>query len=478
MKIQYLSLLLTVLLAACTKDFEELNTDPNAPVDVQPSLLLRQVTYDVVENLSYEGFTGGANLGQYFSADPGFNAFDRGDLLAPQFGGNPWPVLYRNLRDINIVLEKSRAAPVNAVYEGPALVMRTIIAGNLTDIFGDVPYSQAGEGREGVVNPAYDRQEEIYKGPEGLLASLRTAVDVMKAYRAPQRLEGDLLFGGDLDGWIRLANSLRLKYLLRASAQLSPGELAEIGRIFAEDRYIETNAQNAVFRFGAAPNDFRFARARVGDFNNYLMSETIDSVVDVLGDPRERLWFRAATGGGYNGIRNGLPPGASVDGATVSLPGRVWREDAGQLKGNYMTAWETHFVLAEAAARGYISANAQVLYEEAVRLAFEYWNTELPAGYISSGPAAYGNDLAKNLDQIVTQRWLASIGHGYEGWILWRRAGSPAFLAPLSSLNGGQTPVRFPYPANEQALNLANYTEAIGRIGGSNSPNAAVWWDE
>ena len=134
------------------------------------------------------------------------------------------------------------------------------------------------------------------------------------------------------------------------------------------------------------------------------------------------------------------------------------------LKGNYMTAWETHFVLAEAAARGYYDGDAPALYEEGVRLAFAYWNTELPERYLAQDGVNYRTETAIN--QIVTQRWLASIGNGYEGWILWRRTGFPVFLAPLSSLNGGQIPVRFPYPANEQALNLANYSEAIERIGG------------
>ena len=434
------------------------------------------MTYDVVEGMSYEGFTGGANLGQYFSADPGFNAFDRGDLLAPQFGGNPWPLLYRNLRDVNLVLEQSRATPRLAVYEGPALVMKSIIGGQLTDIFGDVPYREAGRGREGEVAPAYDTQESIYLGPEGLLDNLARAVEAMDSYRGLEGLEGDLLYGGRLDGWIRLANSLRLEYLLRASAELGPERLAEMAAIAREGRYIQTAVQAAVFRFGAAPNDFRFARARAGDFNNYLMSETLDSVADALGDPRQELWFRAASGGEFNGIRNGLPPGASVDGATVSLPGRIWREDAGMLKGNYMTAWETHFVLAEAAARGYTDGDARALYETGVRLAFGYWGVVLPEGYLTAGAAAY--DPSRALEQIVTQRWLASIGNGYEGWILWRRTGYPAFMAPVSSLNGGLIPVRFPYPANEQALNAANYAAAIARLGGDNSPNVAVWWDE
>ncbi len=462
--------------SACTEDFAEINTNPNAPTDVPASLLLRQVTYDVVEGMSYEGFTGGANLGHYFSADPGFNAFDRGDLLAPQFGGIPWPLLYRNLRDINIVLEKSRTSSTSAVYEGPALVMKTIIAGQLTDIFGDVPYTLAGEGRNGVVEPAYDTQESIYTGPEGLLANLTKAVEVMDAYRGAQALEGDILFAGKLDGWVRLANSLRLKYLLRASAELDASRLAAIGEIVQGGRYIQTAAQDAVYRFGSAPNDFRFARARQGDFNNYLMSETLDSLADALADPRQELWFRAATAGGFNGIRNGLAPGSSVDGASVSLPGRIWREDASKLKGNYMTAWETHFVLAEAAARGYYPGDAKALYEEGVRLAFAYWNVVLPEGYLTTGAATF--DASKAVEQIVQQRWLASIGNGYEGWILWRRTGFPRFLAPLASLNGGMIPVRFPYPVNEQALNASNYAEAIGRLGGTNSPNVAVWWDE
>jgi hypothetical protein len=463
-----LALLSALVFAGCTDDFTDLNTNPNEPVDVQPELLLRQVIFDYADGLSFEGFTGGSNLGQYFSADPGFNAFDRGNLLAPQFGGDPWPLLYTNLRDIQIVLDKSQTNPAQAVYEGPALVLKSLIGANISDIFGDVPYSEAVRGADGVVSPSYTLQEDVYTADDGILANLRLAVEVMDQYNGVIQLEGDVLFDGDLPSWIRFANSLRLRYLLRASGPF-PGAAAEIAEIVADGRFIDEVSEDAVFQFGNAPNDFRFARARAGDFTNYLMSTTIDTLLDAFDDPRQALWFRENANGDFAGVRNGLAPGSTVLNPTV--PGMIWRENSTNLKANFMTSWETHFVLAEAAATGLIFSNAEALYETGVTQAFEYWDTELPSDYLDRPGVAY-----EDLTQIATQRWLASIGNGYEGWIEWRRTGFPEFLAPLSSLNDGLIPVRFPYPATEQALNEVSYNEAIQRIGGTNSPNVDTWW--
>ena len=320
--------LAALLLAACTGDFAEINTNPNAPADVPPALLLRQVTFSLADGLSYEGFTGGANLGQYFSADPGFNAFDRGNLLAPQFGGNPWPLLYTNLRDAELILARSRDNPGDAIYEGPARILRVFAAAGLTDVFGDVPYREAAAGRGGEVTPAYTPQADVYLAADGLLAELRAAVAAMDAYTGTAILEGDVLYGGDLAAWTRLANSLRLKLLLRASARLDDDRLAELDDVFTEGRYIDEASGDAVFAFGAPPNDFRFARARLGDFANYLESLTIDSVLNRLDDPREAVFFREAAAGGRAGVINGLGPETPYSADTVSLPGTIFREDA------------------------------------------------------------------------------------------------------------------------------------------------------
>jgi len=130
------SILVLLLVIGCTKDFEEINTNTNDPVTVQPSLLLRQVIYDYGEQMSYEGFTAGNLLGQYSTALD-FNLFDRHDLKSPQLGGNPWPIFYQNLRDNEIILKLSQENAAYAVYEGPARIMKAYMAAGLTDLFGD-----------------------------------------------------------------------------------------------------------------------------------------------------------------------------------------------------------------------------------------------------------------------------------------------------------------------------------------------------
>ena len=125
--------------------------------------------------------------------------------------------------------------------------------------------------------------------------------------------------------------------------------------------------------------------------------------------------------------------------------------------------------------RGLITADAQALYETGVQLAFEYWQTEMPANYLTDGAAAYGIDGADKVGQIITQKWIANIINGYEGWIEFRRTGFPQLKTIAASLNDNLIPVRMPYPTDEAALNTANYETATAENG--NSINARVWWD-
>ena len=129
---------LTVI--ACTDDFQEINTNPNAPVDIQPELVLRQVIYDYGEQMSYEGFVAGNLLGQYMTAID-FNLFDRHGLKNPQLGGNPWSIIYKNLLDNEQLLKIAQSSETFAVYEGPALILKAYMTAALTDMFGNVPYS-------------------------------------------------------------------------------------------------------------------------------------------------------------------------------------------------------------------------------------------------------------------------------------------------------------------------------------------------
>ena len=481
MKFLKYSVLLGLVIGAfaCTTDFEEINTNPNAPIAVQPGLLLRQVIYDYGDEMSYEGFVAGNLLGQYFTAID-FNLFDRHSLMEPQVGGNPWPVIYTNLRDNELILDQVKTNTALAVYEGPALIMKAYLAMALTDIFGNVPYGEALQGADGKVTPAYDEQEAIYTGTNGILALLDQGIAAIANYQGSIPLQGDILFNGDLAGWTRFANSLRIKALLRISDRVSVA--SQLQTIYAASNYLQTNDQNATFNFNdGQPNNFRMANLRAGDFNLFIMSETMEEILANLDDPRRAVWFRPfgndPTHRQYAGLLNGPDASqTSISVADYSLSGTIFRERTGDLDANFLTAWETHFLLAEAAEKGLLTADAKTLYERGVTQAFEYWQTELPTDYLTTGPAAYGAAGASKLEQIITQKWLANIINGYEGWIEYRRTGFPALKTVAASLNNNLIPVRMPYPTEEAALNPTNYNAAAAATNG-NSINSRVWWD-
>ncbi|MEJ1221516.1 SusD/RagB family nutrient-binding outer membrane lipoprotein [Sediminicola sp. 1XM1-17] len=467
-----------VVVGSCTKDFEEINTNPNAPVGVQPNLLLRQVIYDYGEQMSYEGFTAGNLLGQYTTALD-FNLFDRHNLKSPQLGGNPWPIFYKNLRDNEIILDQARTIETFAVYEGPALILKAYMTAGLTDIFGDVPYAEAFRGKSETVTPSYDAQETIYMAEGGILDNLDKGVLAIQNYSGTIALEGDILFHGDLEAWIRFANSLKIKALMRISNKMDVS--SDLQLIFDGGEFINDNTQNAVFDFtDGEPNNFRLARLRIGDFNNFVLSETMEEILTDLNDDRiERLFrpFANSTNEEFNGLLNGIDASqTSIALADYSLTGTIFRENTGLLDANFMTGWETQFLLAEAAEKGLINANAQQLYERGVTQAFEYWQVPLPSTYLTID-AAYGLTGADPLEQIITQKWIANMINGYEGWIEYRRTGFPQLKTISASLNNDLIPVRMPYPAEEEALNNKNYSAAAAATDG-NSINVRVWWDQ
>jgi hypothetical protein len=476
------SLLLAVALLhtqACTKDLNTINTNPNAPIQANPDLLLRKVIYDFGEQMSYEGFVAGNLLGQYFT-EVDFNLFDRHSLTEPQLGGNPWPVLYSNLRDNELILSQSRSNPSFDVYEGPALILKAYMTAALTDIYGDVPYSEALQGKSGNVTPKYDTQEAIYMAPGGILDNLNQGIAAINSYTGAQALDGDILFNKNLSAWKTFAKSLQIKYLMRISYRTEVA--AALQAIFDAGDFMKLNTQNAKYDFtDGPPNNFRLATLRAGDFNLFVMSLTAEEILKAWNDPRMAVFFRPIgndpTKTQFKGLLNG--PNASTTSITVanySLTGTVFREHTSALDANFMTAWETQLLLAEAAERGLITGNTQALYENGVQLAFEYWQTPLPTDYLSSGAAAFGSNGANKLEQIITQKWLANIINGYEGWIEYRRTGYPALKTISASLNNNLIPVRMPYPTDEDALNNLNFSAAAAATN-NNSINTKVWWD-
>lgn len=473
-KLSYI--LLVLLVSSCTSNFETINTNPNDPTQVENEFLLRQVIYNTGEEMSYEGFVAGNLLAQHFTMVD-FNLFDRHALTDPQLGGNPWPVLYKNLRDTEIIISQARENEDQLAYLGPAMILKAHLMMNLTDIYGNVPIFEAVQGVQGITKPSYDDQEDIYLSAGGIQETLIEGIEACGVTNTAT-ITGDIMFDGDLTLWEKFGNSLLLKMYVRISEATDVSNA--LGALFATDNFLENNNQNAVFDFtDLPPNSFRMQQLRDGDFNLFVMSETMDEITSELNDPRVSVLFRPAENGTasepYNGTLNG--PDASSSSITVSdfsLPGTIFRDHTGDLDANFMTAWETEFLLAEAAEKGLINSDAKAHYDNGVGLAFEYWGVEMPNDYLTSA-AAYGANGADKLNQIITQKWIANSINGYESWIEYRRTGFPALKSISASLNNDLIPVKMPYPSEEEALNADNYFEATSQNG--NSVNVNVWWD-
>jgi hypothetical protein len=292
-------------------------------------------------------------------------------------------------------------------------------------------------------------------------------------------LEGDILFDGNLNAWIKFANALKIKHLVRISDKVDVS--SQLQTLFDEGNYITSNSENAIFNFtNTDPNSFRLAQLRIGDFNNFVLSETMEDILMGLNDTRLSSLFRPfsnSTSNEFNGLLNGIDASStSIALADYSLASIAFREDTSTLDANFITAWEVQFALAEVAAKGIINADAQTLYNSGVTLAFEYWNTALPVDYLT-GPAAYNAFGSNPIEQILTQKWIANVINGYEGWIEYRRTGFPQLQTISASLNNDLIPIRMPYPAEEAALNFENYSVAANATD-NNSINVPVWWNE
>ncbi len=155
-KIILLFCILALSLSACKKNLSEENLNPNAPETADPQFLLSNVLYQTAKNNAEEGWKAGNLLSQHTS-NIEFFPTDRYDL-----GTNTelWNATYRLLNDVHTI----ETSPLsNPGYKGVALIMKSVLVALLTDLWNDVPYSEAIKGAsDGTFAPAYDKQQDIY----------------------------------------------------------------------------------------------------------------------------------------------------------------------------------------------------------------------------------------------------------------------------------------------------------------------------
>lgn len=457
--------------AACDDGLTEANTNPNSPQDVAANLLLPQAIRVAVEQNfgSGEMLTHTAIWPQH-AAEIQYPSEEIGQVR-PQRMQAYWDVYYAGpLKDIQLVINKGRDAGAPDV-EGVGLIWKSWIFHIVTDLWGDVPYTEALQGDSGMATPAYDAQSDIYAG---VLQVLEDAA-VMLESGGEGFGAGDILYGNDFDKWIRFANSLRMRLAMRLSEVDEATARAEFEAAYNAPHF-ESNADNAMLPWPGSPYRNPLFENWQGRDDHGISATMVDTLKS-LADPRLELYAEPAPHDEeYRGLENGhRNPPLSI--AWYSRVGDYWRADGAATPTAILTYSEVKFLEAEAAARGWIAGDPAALYEAAIRANLEQYVGAANAptadeidAYLAQASVAY-----TGIDQIHLQKWISLFMNGSEAWSDWRRTGVP-HLAMGPDLTLSRIPVRFTYPDLEQSLNKANWEAAVQRQGGSVGFITPVWW--
>jgi hypothetical protein len=336
----------------------------------------------------------------------------------------------------------------------------------LTDSYGDIPYSQALQGKSAI---PYDKQETIYPA---LITELKQAV---AQFDAGVTVQGDIMYAGNTTKWKKLANSLRAIAALRmskANAALGKTEFADA----VAGGVIETNADNAGIPYvGGNYRNPIYNYYVITQRFDFAVSKTMTDYLSAIGDPRINAFGNNANGFPYGLTRADALAWQNVNSTFAFLLGYTGTPQTMPLY--LVTAGQMFLARAEAAKLNWTSEVASTMYANGVTAEMNRWgitNSTAISNYLAQTAVALDGGSA-DLRKIAEQRWLSHYPDGNQGWAEWRRTGFPV-LTPAPGA-GRQIPRRMPYGTNEPQLNPVNYTAAAA-LYNNNSQDAKMWWDK
>ncbi|MCX2739622.1 SusD/RagB family nutrient-binding outer membrane lipoprotein [Pontibacter anaerobius] len=426
--------MLICMVASC--DLEETNVNPDNPEEAPNRVLLSSAQAGFAYAL-------GGDMGRYANVITqhlagvgrqhlviGRNQITENDV------NNAWRFnLYPIMQNLKVVIQQAQEEG-SPHFSGAAKVMLASVLGVTTDAWGDIPYTNAFQGRE-EFNPTYDPQEVIY---DTIQALLDEAIVELQASESLNTLESeDLIYGGNLNNWIKAAYTLKARYYNHLS-QVNPTESAQMA-LAALDSGFTSNAENMTLAFGGTQTEanpyYQFNQQR-GDI---VMAEFFTDLLIDRDDPRLDEYVTPLKGN-FAGATSGEPETGSDMGPFVaSIDSPV----------PFITYPEAQFIRAEALLRLNQGGEAAEAYNEAVKASLrEVTGSDDYPDFIAQYASASGS---VTLEQIMTQKYITMFGT-FETWVDIRRTGFPDTPDPVMAL--GPEPLRFPYPQSERTFNAAN----------------------
>jgi len=508
-------------LSACDPDkLTQINQDPNNPISAPPGPVFTYATRIAMQRYfgrTPMGMTGPVLTTQHLAESqyPDEDQYARLDGTVTD--GSFINAYSQELKNFQAVIDAGKPDEQEMLW-GPAQVMRSLIFGYVTDVWGDVPYSQAlkGDAADATLQPAYDAQKDIYTG---LFADLKEAVDGMAAGASAVSVlapvgNADQIYAGNRTRWERFGNSLRARHAMRlANVDPATAQAQLAAAIAAPGGLIASNADNAQIVWpGDGVYDNPWSANNQGRDDHRLSEHLLNEMIPV-NDPRVAVYAQptlcyvnpAGTGcpaspPQYAGMPNGL---TATDAATWSLkasrPGRVFYSTNRFCKtafanGAYvgctgltgarfpsfiLTYAEVSFILAEAAERGWIAGSAATYYNQGIQASMAQWGvtdaTAIAAFLVTPGIAYTPG--ATGMHQIALQKWIALYTDGIEAWSEWRRTCVPATVTPGPAAVINTVPRRYQYSIRDASVNSANMDAAVARQGADDF-TTRIYWDK
>jgi hypothetical protein len=427
--------LLGLISTSCDKDFETVNTDPNNPVAVPAHLLLGNIIR-VNQNVIY-GMQQGGDMGMCWAQQVSKVQYNDEERYIPRRGSIDviWNTLYSSViadaKSMYILAESEG----NTNLQGVALILQANAFQILTDLYGPVPFKEFNQ--VGVLKPSYDSQEVVY---EGVIDLLNQANTLLSNGNGSIPKASDLIYAGDTSKWLKLANSLKLKALMRI-AKVKDVK-TEIQSLVTAGNLFSSNSDSAQLTYLSAQPDSNpiYETIVYGTREEYKISSVLVDYLSSKNDPRLEVYAGLNDSDEYVGNI----PGEENPGNYKGFSGLGDFYLAPTLPGVILSNSQVQFLLAEAANEGYISGGSSTAisyYNKGITASFEFNGIPASAAtYITQGNITLGNQ-ADARQKIAEQSWVALFGQGFEAWTEWRRTGYPV-LSPCVEAAESSIPSR------------------------------------
>ncbi len=394
-------------------------------------------------------------------------------------------------------------------FMGITKILKVELMHRISDTYGPIVYTKFGGSDENNV----DSQEVAYNA---FFADLDDGIEAIEACLAAGYPETiftpyDMLNCGTLNGWLKFANSLRLRLAMRISnvdPTLAKSEAQKA--LTNKNGLLESSTETIQVSGGTYTNPLYAVGIGWGEA---FMGASMASILNGYEDPRREVWYSKATLAGSTDTWLGVPQGVyMVDGDpnhygvySALNPATITQTTPAIL----MTAAEVWLLRAEAALRGYSSESVQDCYETGVRTSFAQWGVtqgiddylasdKKPLGYTEMVSASGGKDMSAlitispkwdssadnegKLEQIITQKWLACWPESYEAWSEQRRTGYPKLFKVQTNNSGGAIDTedmirRLPFSTDDASSDPTQYQNLLNALGGADNGGTRLWWD-